>query len=234
MDQGVVDAVLEDWRSAPISPRLRAGLRLLEAATVHPADIDRGFVDSLTAAGLSVEELEEAANIGFFFNFMNRVSDAFDFDIPTDDQRRRQAKMLQVMRFVAGGETPSPSWTVGADGLRRPVELNLTREHFLTARGDTHPELRRAVEARAAQAWGATRSGDGEPGGRFPEELCEYVDRLALHAYRITDELVEALQTGGYSVDEIYEVTIAGALGAAFAGVERLFEALHGDAGRAG
>lgn len=229
MDQAVVDAVLEDWQSAPISGRLRSALRLLEAMTVNPQDLDRAFVDGLKAGGLGNGALEEAANVGFFFNFMNRMSDAFDFDIPTDDQRRRQAKMIQFMRHIAAGQAPSPSWSVGADGQVRPVELNLTREHLLAAEGETKNELRRAIEAQAARAWGSTRPDGPQITDAAPQVLGDYVNRVSLHAYRISDELVDELRAVGYSDGQIYEVTVAGALGAALAGIERLFAALYSD-----
>jgi len=50
-----------------------------------------------------------------------------------------------------------------------------------------------------------------------------YVDTVVRHAYRVTDEHVEALRGSGYTESQILELTIAAALGA---GQRRLDAAL--------
>ncbi len=50
-----------------------------------------------------------------------------------------------------------------------------------------------------------------------------YVDTVVRHAYRVTDEDVEALGRAGYSELQIFELTVAAALGA---GQRRLDAAL--------
>jgi hypothetical protein len=52
-----------------------------------------------------------------------------------------------------------------------------------------------------------------------PEALRSYLDKVARHAYKVTDEDVEALRTAGYSEDQIFEATVSCALGA---GLRRL------------
>lgn len=219
----MLDAVLEDWQTAPISNRLRAGLRLMETMTVHPQDIDRAFSDGLIADGLTIEAIEEAACVGFQFNFINRIADAFDFNIPDEARLQKQARMLNLMGKLLSSKRPEPSWSLGEDGLLRPIELNTVREHFLSVDATTDPALRRAVEAHAARAWGGQR-----PEAAIPEALTEYVNRLSLYAYRLTDELFEGLREAGYSDAAIYEITTAGAFGAAMVSVENLFDALYG------
>jgi alkylhydroperoxidase family enzyme len=71
----------------------------------------------------------------------------------------------------------------------------------------TTPELRRAV------AFG--------PGTQVPDALRSYVQKVALHAYRISDDDVVALQRAGYTEDQIFELTAAAALGAAVRRVDR-------------
>jgi hypothetical protein len=56
-----------------------------------------------------------------------------------------------------------------------------------------------------------------EPGE--PEVAREYLDRLRTQAYAITDADVAALGRAGLSEDEIFELTVAGAVAA---GLERL------------
>ena len=83
--------------------------------------------------------------------------------------------------------------------------------------GDTPTELRRAVEARAA--------GDGR--ADVPDALHAYVDKVARNAYRVTDGDVEALKRAGYSEDAIFEITVAAAVGAGLARLERGLSALR-------
>jgi alkylhydroperoxidase family enzyme len=52
-----------------------------------------------------------------------------------------------------------------------------------------------------------------------PPELEAYLDKVRRHAYRITDEDVEALTRAGYSDDVVFELTVAAAVAA---GLERL------------
>jgi len=47
------------------------------------------------------------------------------------------------------------------------------------------------------------------------------VEKVAAHAWRVTDEDVEALTRAGHSEDAIFEVTAAAALGAAIMRLER-------------
>ena len=52
-----------------------------------------------------------------------------------------------------------------------------------------------------------------------PPDLAPYVEKVRLHAYRITDEDVQALKEAGYSEDELFEHTVSAATAA---GLERL------------
>jgi hypothetical protein len=51
-------------------------------------------------------------------------------------------------------------------------------------------------------------------GREIPDELKPYAEKVARHAYRITDRDIEALREAGYDDDAIFEVTVAVALGA--------------------
>jgi alkylhydroperoxidase family enzyme len=90
--------------------------------------------------------------------------------------------------------------------------------------GDTRDELRWAVEARAAQNGGRPAN---HASYEVPEELIRYVDKVAMHAYKVTDADVEALRHAGYSEDAIFEITLSAALGAGLARLERGLEALR-------
>lgn len=55
----------------------------------------------------------------------------------------------------------------------------------------------------------------------LPPDLRAYVEMVAKHAYRVTDQDVEALKRAGHSEDAIFEITAAAALGAAIMRLER-------------
>lgn len=57
-----------------------------------------------------------------------------------------------------------------------------------------------------------------QPERPAPPEFAAYLDKVRLHAYRITDEDIEALTRAGYSDDAIFELTVAAAVAA---GLER-------------
>jgi alkylhydroperoxidase family enzyme len=95
----------------------------------------------------------------------------------------------------------------------------------LTTPGDTDPVLRKAIEARSAELGGRPEPAAGE----IPEALRAYVDKVARHAYTVTDRDVDDLKKAGYSEDAIFEITLSAALGAGMARLERGLAALRGD-----
>jgi len=62
------------------------------------------------------------------------------------------------------------------------------------------------------------------PEREAPPELASYLDKVRRHAYKTTDQEVEALKAAGFSEDEIFEHTVSAA---AAAGFERLAMALE-------
>jgi alkylhydroperoxidase family enzyme len=52
-----------------------------------------------------------------------------------------------------------------------------------------------------------------------PPEFAAYLEKVRLHAYKVTDEDVQRLKDEGFSEDEIFEQTVSAA---AAAGFERL------------
>jgi len=57
------------------------------------------------------------------------------------------------------------------------------------------------------------------PDRAAPAELVNYLEKVRLHAYRVTDRDIEDLKTAGFSEDEIFEHTVSAAVAA---GLERL------------
>jgi uncharacterized peroxidase-related enzyme len=76
----VVKAVLADYRTAPISGKLRAMLAFLEKLTLRPDEIGPEDVAPLRAAGLADEEVADAIHVCALFNVINRVADSLGFE----------------------------------------------------------------------------------------------------------------------------------------------------------
>lgn len=226
MDPQQVQAVLDDWQTAPVPERLRATLGLAEALTRRPGEPPHEALSRCKAAGLEQRAIEDLASIAFHFNFINRIADAFDFPMPTDAQRKRLAALLDRVASRLRSAPPQSPWAEGPDGILRPVELDQARTHMLECKGATSPAMRRSAEAHTARALGAERD---TPPVSGPAPLEPYLDKLARHAYRIVDEDVEALGAAGLTEDAIFELTVAGAMGAALVGIESLIPLLQPD-----
>jgi uncharacterized peroxidase-related enzyme len=79
-DQAKVSAALADLETAPIDEPLRATLRMLAKLTrEHAVGVDD--MRALRAAGVSREQILDALSVGFAFNVMNRLADAFKFTV---------------------------------------------------------------------------------------------------------------------------------------------------------
>jgi len=111
-------------------------------------------------------------------------------------------------------------------------------DSVLATPGHTATKLRRAVFARAfgphavtlplSSPLSGTERGTG--GEDIAPDLAAYVDKVAVHAYKVTDEDLTALQQAGNSDDVLFEVTVSAALGAALGRLERGLSALRGEA----
>lgn len=82
--------------------------------------------------------------------------------------------------------------------------------------GRTDRSLRRAVGGNAG----------------VPADLASYVDKLARHAYEVTDADVSALKAR-YDEDALFEITVSAAVGAGLARLEAGLAALRAARGKA-
>ena len=105
-----------------------------------------------------------------------------------------------------------------------PAEVRRVAETVLDGPGEAPNTVRRSVEVWAARLGGGER--EEVP---IPSELEGYVQKVALYAYKVTDEDVEELKARGYSEDAIFEITIAASLGAGLARVEKGLGVLKGE-----
>ena len=94
MDPAVADAVLADYRTAPIDERLRATLAFLERMTKDPDGLSAADARAALDAGVTPAQLEDAAAVAAVFAVITRNANALDFEIPTADEFDRAAGML--------------------------------------------------------------------------------------------------------------------------------------------
>ena len=98
-DPAVVQQVLDDFTTAPIDDGLKATLAFLKRLTLTPADITSEDIEPMRAVGVSERAIEEAIYVCFLFNFMDRLADAFDFEIQSQNTTRRVARILQRIGY---------------------------------------------------------------------------------------------------------------------------------------
>ena len=74
MDAAQADALAISWRRASLKPRQRAPAEFAWKLTLRPAEADETWIGSLRSAGLSEEEIFEAAQIVAIYNSNNRLN----------------------------------------------------------------------------------------------------------------------------------------------------------------
>lgn len=105
------------------------------------------------------------------------------------------------------------------ENVTRLVETVLTTDAAVAP-----PALRQAVADYAAAL-----AMDLPDPGPIPPNLEPYIRKVALYAYKVLDREIEALRVAGYSVDEIFELTVSAAVGAAFARMKAGLSVLEED-----
>lgn len=101
--------------------------------------------------------------------------------------------------------------------------INQLREAVTSGPATTDAVRRSSVARRAAAPADAAPSVRG-----LGDALRAYLDKVAHAPYTITDEQFEALRGSDVSDDELFELTVAAALGAGLARYERGMAALRG------
>lgn len=66
-------------------------------------------------------------------------------------------------------------------------------------------------------------------GSAVPTVAKAYTDKVRRHAYKVTDHDIENLKAGQWSEDDIFELTVAAALGAGLSRLDQARRALHED-----
>ena len=96
----MVEAVLNDWRTAPIDAKLRATLGFLEKLTLTPADVRPADVAPLRAAGVSDAAIEDAMHACVLFNIYDRMADSLNFHLPGSDGYAASGRSLMRRGYL--------------------------------------------------------------------------------------------------------------------------------------
>ena len=96
---------------------------------------------------------------------------------------------------------------------RYDVYVEQVRVTVIEAAAQLSVDVRRAIVQREPKS--------------IPTPLVPYVLKVALHAYKVEDEDIIGLKRDGRSEDEIFEATVAAAVGAALLRLDRGMAALR-------
>ena len=97
-----MDAVLADWRSAPVPPQLRAMLGYLEAVTLRPGELRPEDAEAVRAAGVSGQAMVDALLVAAYFNLIDRLADSFAF-VPISNALGRDGLLKHEAKFLEKG-----------------------------------------------------------------------------------------------------------------------------------
>jgi len=92
--------VQRDWRSAPVAPKLRATLGLLEKLTLDPSSVTRTDADAARAAGVSDDALVDAIHVCALFSMIVRLADSLGWDVPSFDEFAARADSMLASGYA--------------------------------------------------------------------------------------------------------------------------------------
>ena len=100
-DAGAVERILLDYRSAPIDDRLRGTLAFLEKLVLDPTGLTAADAAAARAAGATSTALREASYVAFALGVVDRLADAFGFEVETGRARRSIATLALRVGYRA-------------------------------------------------------------------------------------------------------------------------------------
>jgi len=172
---------------ASARPELRQVRDFLGAVSRTPDHVDGGGV-----ADLPEQAVLEALRVNLGWNVVNRLANAFGF-VLRDGQLHSGTRSLHRFGYRFPGFL-----LAGGDGADSGDVVENLRRAVLDAPAATEPALRAAAAI----------------GGSLPEPWKSYAATVRDTSYRVTDADIDRL-AAEHSEDEIFEITVAAAVGAA-------------------
>ena len=88
------EAIVADWRTAPVRPELAATLVFLEKLTLRPDELERADAEAVHAAGVSVQALRDAATVCALFSMIVRLADSLGWEVPSPERLAARAPAM--------------------------------------------------------------------------------------------------------------------------------------------
>ncbi|HEY2310455.1 MAG TPA: hypothetical protein VGH46_04985 [Gaiellaceae bacterium] len=88
------NAVVADWRTAPLRPELHAALAFIEVLTERPDELTTADAQAAYGAGVSRDALRDAATVSSLFSMITRLADSFGWDVPSWDRTLDRAPAM--------------------------------------------------------------------------------------------------------------------------------------------
>jgi AhpD family alkylhydroperoxidase len=173
---------------AAVRPELRQVRGFLDTVNHTPDHMDIAGIGSVPE-----QAVLDALRVNLVWNVVNRLANAFGFEL-REGQLRSGTRALH--RF--GYRFPGFLLTGGEHTDRGDLVENL-RHAVLYAPGVTDPPLRTAAAS----------------GDRFTEPWQSYTATVRDASHQVADADIDGITAAGASEDEIFEVTVAAAVGAA-------------------
>lgn len=105
--RALVQAVLEDYRTAEISDRERALFTLLEKVAIAAYEVTQADVDAAKRAGWSDDELYDAITVCSLFQFYNAWIDATGVQDMPSNAYAMSGKRIATQGYAAAPEGPA-------------------------------------------------------------------------------------------------------------------------------
>lgn len=186
-------------------PQLTAVLGFIEYVTRTPDQVSpRELVDLV---GVPERAVVDALHVNLIWNTINRLGNAFGF-VLRDGQLIKGTRALHRIGYRMPGFLTAGGTTDGAGRRDIASRRDIAGRHDGLVAG-----LWQAGYESAARTDPETRL-EAATGGALPEPWQSYARKVRDQSYRVTDADIDELKAV-YTEDEIFEVTVAAALGAA-------------------
>lgn len=77
-------ALLDDWRTAPLSPADRALCLFAGKLALRPGEMEEEDVRALRSAGFDDRAIHDAAQVASYFSYINRIAEGLGVDLEPD------------------------------------------------------------------------------------------------------------------------------------------------------
>ena len=92
--------MVDDWRTAPLGPQLRATLGFLEKLTLRPDELTPRDAEAAYEAGVSRDALRDAARVCGLFSMIVRLADSFGWDVPSRERLQQRAPLMLEVGYA--------------------------------------------------------------------------------------------------------------------------------------